>query len=175
MTVETEIRDSMPGDNAGIEVLYRHAFEDEDLVPLVQQVIGLGADVVSLVATRDDGIVGHISFTLCQVAGDGERVALLAPLAVLPEVQKQGIGSALIRAGFERLQTLDIDMVLVLGDPAYYGRFGFEAEQNVTTPYPLPEAWSGAWQSRRLSASNRHTEGRLIVPAPWQQKALWSP
>lgn len=170
-----EIRESRAADAGGIERLYRDAFPDEDLLPLVKQLLGGGKNVLSLVGTRDSVIVGHISFTYCHIEGGTETVALLAPLAVASSLQKQGIGSALVRAGFMQLKDAKICDVYVLGDPAYYGRFGFETEDKVTAPYPLPSEWREAWQSIRLSAAAGEREGTLSVPEPWRRAELWMP
>jgi putative acetyltransferase len=87
---------------------------------------------ISLVAERDGKIVGHIGFSPIQVDGeavDGLGVGL-APLAVLPESQRQGIGSTLIREGLAACLLSGYGFVVVLGAPALYGRFGFtRAEQ----------------------------------------------
>ncbi len=174
MISNLEIRESRPSDTTGIERLYVEAFPDEDLLPLVRELLGLGPSVISLVGLHKSVVVGHISFTLCYVGGAMEKVALLAPLAVSPLVQKQGIGSALVQAGFITLEHSKIGYVFVLGDPAYYRRFGFKAENKVMTPYPLPAEWLGAWQSIRLCGSEGPYEGKLVVPEPWRQRALWT-
>ena len=84
--------------------------------------------LVSLVAEQSDRVEGHILFSPVTVGtGPGARPAMgLAPVGVLPERQGSGIGSKLVRAGFESCRTLGQDVVLVLGDPSYYPRFGFE-------------------------------------------------
>jgi len=169
-----EIRESLPRDVKGIEQLYVDAFPDEDLLPLVRDLLDLGQEVVSLVGMRENVVVGHISFTLCGVEGSEDKVALLAPLAVMPALQKQGIGSALIQAGFKKLESSKIGYVFVLGDPAYYNRFGFKAEDKVATPYPLPVEWRDAWQSLKLRDQQAPQAGKLSVPEPWRHIALWT-
>lgn len=170
-----EIRESRADDSGGIERLYRDAFPDEDLLPLVRQLLGRGKNVLSLVGTRDAVIAGHISFTYCHIEGGTEKVALLAPLAVASNSQKQGIGSALVRSGFVHLRDAKICDVFVLGDPAYYSRFGFKTEDKVTAPYPLPLEWREAWQSVCLCAAESPREGRLSVPGQWRRIELWAP
>ncbi|MCP4934886.1 MAG: N-acetyltransferase [bacterium] len=169
-----EIRQSLPGDVNGIEQLYSDAFPDEDLLPLVKELLDLEQGVVSLVGIGENAIVGHISFTFCRVEGASDIVALLAPLAVTPALQKQGIGRALIQTGFEQIKQSDIAYVFVLGDPAFYARFGFKAEDKVATPYPLPAKWHGAWQSIRLCDVDALHEGMLLVPELWRHMALWT-
>jgi len=60
---------------------------------------------------------------------------------VIPLLQRQGLGNSLVRAGLERLEQRRIKQVFVLGDPAYYQRFGFSPERQGLTPYPIPEEW----------------------------------
>ena len=173
MTEKTDIRESTPDDVTGIEQLYPEAFPDEDLLPVVRELLGEGSTILSLVGTAEGAIVGHVIFTTCTVSGSPENVSLLGPLGVIPDRQKQGIGSALVRKGLEHLKQEGTNIVFVLGDPAYYGRFGFATEDGVQPPYPLPEEWYGAWQSLNLSGDKIGLQGTLAVPKPWRQRALW--
>jgi putative acetyltransferase len=170
-----EIRVSLPSDITAIEQLYVDSFPDEDLLPLVRELQGFGQAVISLVGLREKVIVGHISFTFCHVEEGKNKVALLGPLAITPPLQKQGIGSKLIQMAFKHLENSNTGYVFVLGDPAYYGRFGFKAEDKVVTPYPLPTEWQGGWQSIRLCDAEAHHEGKLSVPEPWRKISLWTP
>ena len=102
-------------------------------------------------------------------------VALLGPLCVSPAVQKQGIGSALIRAGHGLLQGEGVSRVMVLGDPAYYSRFGFETESAIAPPYKLPPEWREAWRSIALGADDQPSSGALLLPSPWMHQSLWLP
>jgi len=174
MISNLEIRQSRHSDATGIEQLYVDAFPDEDLLPLVRELLDLKQSVISLVGIREKAIVGHIGFTFCHVEGGKNKVALLAPLAVTPTLHKQGIGSALVQTGFKQMENSKIGYIFVLGDPAYYSRFGFKAEDKVTTPYPLPTKWRGAWQSHKLCDAEAPHEGRLSVPEPWCKIALWT-
>ena len=174
MISNLEIRESRPSDAAGIEQLYVDAFPDEDLLPLVRELLDLRQSVTSLVGIREKVIVGHISFTFCCVEEGKDKVALLGPLAVTPALHKKGIGSALVQAGFKQMANAKIGYIFVLGDPAYYSRFGFKAEEKVSTPYPLPTEWRGAWQSIQLCNAEAPHEGELSVPEPRRQIALWT-
>jgi putative acetyltransferase len=173
MIDDIEIRESLPNDRAAIETLYPDAFPDEDLLPLVRDLLSNEASGLSLVALVDRALVGHVIFTACGIAKRAEKVALLAPLGVATKWHRRGIGGALVRAGLDRLNTDGVAQVYVLGDPAYYGRFGFEREDGVVPPYPLPEEWQGAWQSLRLREVGPPLQGELSVPRPWRQAALW--
>lgn len=174
MTDKIEIRESAPGDISLIEELYPDAFPDEDLLPLVRELLGEGTGILSLVALAGETLAGHIVFTMCGIAGEPGKAALLGPLAVAPARQRQGIGSALVRAGLQRLESAGVARVCVLGDPAYYGRFGFAPDARITPPYPLPEAWRDAWRSLGLHADDSALSGPLSVPTPWRRPELWS-
>ncbi len=164
-------RQSKPSDLPGLEALYPAAFPDEDLLAVVR---GLEAepDVLSLVLDQSGQIIGHVAFTPCTTGGGRAVLSLLGPLAIHPDWQKQGLGGSLVREGLARLRKQGVTGVLVLGDPAYYGRFGFRAEPNIAPPYPLPEDWAGAWQSLALS-EDPLGEGRLAVPKVWDDPKLW--
>jgi len=170
-----KIRQSLDTDMPAIERLYPAAFPDEDLLPLVRHLLMHEPGISSLVAEAGQTLAGHILFTLCGISGSDIQAALLAPLAVAPGHQRQGIGTALIREGLQQLRSAGVDQVFVLGDPAYYGRSGFEPETGVAPPYPLPEQWRQAWQSLRLGSALPPTQGELLLPEAWMQPALWGP
>lgn len=175
MTQGLQIRESIPGDNATIRKIYPAAFPEEDLLPVVSDLLDDQSSVLSLVAIADGVPAGHICFSTCGIAAVTDRVALLGPLAVAPALHGEGIGSALIRDGFVRLKKAGITRVFVLGDPAYYSRFGFMPEADVTPPYALPDEWRDAWQSVSLTATVEPPSGILSVPPPWREPALWGP
>ncbi len=168
-----QIRPSTAEDTGAIIALYPRAFPEEDLVPVVKELLEDTSTTMSLVATADDRIVGNVIFTTCDVDGSDVKVSLLAPLAVAPDCQRQGVGSALVHDGLQRLQEAGFALVCVLGDPAYYGRLGFVTEKGVDTPYPLPAEWGDAWQSRLLGDVKKF-DGRLLVPPPWQHPEYWT-
>ncbi len=175
MNDELHLRDSLPSDSAALERLYPAAFPAEDLVPLVRELLAGRRDVLSLVAVQDGALVGHVAFTLCHLAGRTEQIALLAPLAVAPAWHRRGIGSTLVREGLTRLGKTGVALVLVLGDPAYYGRFGFRPDHGVLPPYPLPAEWDTAWQALDLRDGGSDLQGELVVPELWRRPALWAP
>ena len=109
------------------------------------------------------------------MVGNSINAALLGPLAVSPAWQRQGIGSAIVRAGLRRLADADVNRLYVLGDPAYYGRLGFLPEFLVEPPFPLPAEWDGAWQSQNVGEPTTPCAGKLSVPPPWLKPALWAP
>jgi putative acetyltransferase len=172
---EVEIRESRAGDFPSIEKLYRDAFPDEDLVPLVGELLESASDVLSLVAIDADVLSGHGVFTACTIVETNDAAALLGPLAVVPARQRQGIGRKIIDAGLQRLRADGVNLVCVLGDPDYYGRSGFAPERGIVPPYALPDEWRDAWQSINLGEVPSSGAGTLSVPEPWRQPALWAP
>jgi putative acetyltransferase len=95
---------------------------------------------VSLVAESEGQVVGHVFFSPVAIDSDGPApsCAQLAPVAVLPRCQRQGVGTALIRAGLAQCGTLGWPAVFVVGDPAYYSRFGFNLAGPIGFSYPGP-------------------------------------
>lgn len=124
------IREDAPADHETIAEVNRLAFGGEEEVALIDRLRADGLVIASLVAVEGDAIVGHILFSELPIeSGAGTiRAAALAPLAVRPERQRQGIGSALVRAGLQACRRHGIEAVIVLGHPAYYSRFGFSAK-----------------------------------------------
>ena len=175
MLEKLEIRESRRDDSAAIESLYPKAFPDENLLPLVRDLLTDAAVAISLLGTINTQIVGHAILTKCGVVGTSINAALLGPLVVAPPWQRQGIGSAIVRAGLRLLEDMDLSWVYVLGDPAYYGRLGFLPESLVEPPFPLPAEWDGAWQSQNLGQTKEPCAGRLSVPPQWNQPTLWTP
>ncbi|MCG8440463.1 MAG: N-acetyltransferase [Caulobacterales bacterium] len=172
---DLQIAESGAGDLAAIERLYPDAFPGEDLLPLVRGLLADPSRPLSLVAKSDGELIGHGAFTTCRVDSAPQKVALLGPLAVAADAQGRGVGAALVRAGLERLKSAGFARVFVLGDPAYYERFGFKAETSVAPPYPLPSEWLGAWRSVRLQDTAPHPKGTLQVPEIWDRRSLWLP
>ena len=175
MTNKVMIRETTSGDIAQVLALYPQAFPEEELRPVVSALLEKGPDVLSLAGFDGDALVAHVLFTTCGTEERDRTGALLGPLGVIPSLQRQGLGSSLVRAGLERLEKMGIKQVLVLGDPAYYQRFGFSPERQVLAPYPIPEEWADAWQSIPLAARAPLAAGRLSLPEPWMEPALWGP
>lgn len=174
MRDKAQIRESRPDDLPMLEQLYRSAFPEEELVPLLRQLLAESEGVLSLVAVLQGEVVGHVCFTACTAGEGGAHIALLAPLAVDPDHQRRGLGGGLVHAGLEASRAKGAIACCVLGDPNYYSRFGFEAETGIEAPDPLPAEWHGAWQSLGLVDPAPAIAGKLSVPAPWQKRELWT-
>jgi len=141
------IRDEAPGDSAAIAAVLAAAFEPATggqpaEAELVAALRVAGALSLSLVAEAPDGaLIGHIAFSPVTVDGPGDdRLLGLAPLAVLPAWQGHGVGTALVEAGLARARAAGAELVFVLGDPAYYRRFGFRpaAERGIAWEHAAP-------------------------------------
>jgi putative acetyltransferase len=117
-------------DRAMVYDIHRAAFPTSAEADLVDRLRANGRAVISLVARDADRLVGHVLFSPVSVhefAGGAATHGLgCAPVAVLPAFQRRGVGTALMEAGLERCRLSGIPFVVVLGDPAYYARFGFE-------------------------------------------------
>lgn len=175
MTDKLVIRETTAGDVVQVQALYPLAFPEEELRPVVTALLKECTDVLSLAGFDGKALVGHVVFTACGTAGENRNAALLAPLGVKPSYQQRGLGTSLVRAGLEQLEKRRVRQVFVLGDPAYYRRFGFLPERQVLTPYPIPENWADAWQSMLLAGGKRMAAGRPSVLEPWMDPALWAP
>jgi putative acetyltransferase len=158
VTASVAIRPEASGDHEAIHDLLRAAFGRPAEADLVARLRRDGDLVVSLVAVEAGAVLGFAAFSRLSV-GDG-RATALAPVAVSPARQGQGIGGALIREGLRLLAERGEDLVLVLGDPPYYGRFGFTAE----AARPLRTPYDGADQ-QALVLGPRGLSGAVRYPA----------
>lgn len=122
------IRREEPQDIAAIRFVNEQAFGGSAEANAIDALRDRGAATLSLVAVSGDRVVGHLFFSPVTIESpDRSWPGLgLAPLAVLPDCQRQGIGTALMNAGLEECRQLGHERVIVLGHPDYYPRFGFE-------------------------------------------------
>ena len=123
------IRFEQAGNETYIADVNSAAFGQDDETRLVDKLRELADPSISLVALVNDRIVGHILSSPVSIGDEvlGSRTLALGPMAVTPEHQRCGVGSALVRAGLEACARGSHDVVFVLGDPAFYSRFGFRA------------------------------------------------
>jgi len=129
---------------------------------------------LSLLALGEQGQpLGHILFSRATLAG--QEAALLAPLAVYPDHQRQGVGLTLINAGLDRLRDRGVALLCTFGDPAYYSRAGFgpATALGIAPPQPIAEADLEAWQAQALG-DVPVTGGKLVCAPSLDDPALWT-
>jgi len=127
-------------DRSALYAIYSAAFGQLAEADLVQNMREDGDLILSLIAYAGEP-AGHIAYSrLILHETPSIRAAVLAPLAVAPSFQKRGIGAALVQESLKRLADQGYDLVLVLGEPHYYGRFGFmpRLAERLKTPYDGP-------------------------------------
>jgi len=162
----TDLRPEAPEDHAAIHALLRDAFDpyggEAELVG------ALRADAahvpeLCLVAVDAAALAGHVFFSRARLAS-GHEVLALAPMAVAPERQRGGIGTELVLAALERAAATAFPLVVVLGHPAYYPRFGFRpaAELGVEAPWDVPPE---AWMALPLPAYDPAARGLMTYAA----------
>jgi putative acetyltransferase len=140
MTMNIEIRGEHPADPAAIRGVHDEAFGRPEEGALVDALRNNGAVQLSLVASIGGRVVGHVLFSpasVGEVVGSG-----LGPMAVLPEHQRRGVGSALVTAGLQKLRAAGCPFVVVLGHPSFYPRFGFEPARShgIVCEWDVPDA-----------------------------------
>ena len=137
------IRKEMPRDVGQVQMINIAAFEQPDEADLIDALRAGCPQVLSLVAELDGRVVGHILFSPVTLPA-GKRTIQgmgLAPMAVLPEHQRDGIGARLVEEGLARLEQSGCPFVIVLGHPGYYPRFGFEraSTHGIECQWPVPD------------------------------------
>jgi putative acetyltransferase len=136
------IREERPVDAERIRAVNLAAFETSAEADLVDALRRHAAPIISLVAEEDSDIVGHILFSPVTLVGEQVTLMGLAPMAVVPARQRQGIGSSLIAEGLERCRRANVAAVVVLGHAEYYPRFGFipASQRSLQCEYDVPES-----------------------------------
>ena len=139
--MNTTIRHETAADHESIRQVNRIAFGQDAEAQLVDVLRDGGFVRLSLVAELDGQVVGHILFSDIQIVSDDDSVdaLALAPMAVVPEHQRKRIGSDLIQSGLEQCRQDGHRIVIVLGHPSYYPRFGFSPELTA----PLQSQYAG--------------------------------
>lgn len=141
--MDVSIRPEEPSDRAAVSVVNRLAFARAAEGRLVDRLRDDAHPLVSFVAAADDALVGHALFspvTVTDADGLPWDAMALGPMAVVPDCQRQGVGSQLVRAGLEACCALDHPVVFVLGHPEYYPRFGFRpaADADLRCEWDVP-------------------------------------
>ncbi len=177
------VRNACDSDTPAIADIVRAAFGAVSGQEIADLIADLLADpsaypLVSLVATVDTTIVGHILFTSAHIQLSQRMVsaAILAPLAVHPTHQRQGIGSRLIEAGLKQVQATGVELVFVLGHPGYYPKYGFSPAgiQGFDAPYPIPPEDASAWMVQELHPGIiGHVRGHVICAKALDDPRHW--
>ena len=172
-TNELEIRNEIPDDRSAIFQVVAAAFGSESKALLVEAIRDSSSFVpeLSLVALFDHRIVGHVMVSVAALR-DGDnlhRILNLSPLAVAPAAQRRGVGSALVRAVTSRANELGEPLVVLEGDPAFYGRLGFEYSVPCGIYITLPP-WAPpeASQVIRLDSYQSHLRGQVEYPSAFE-------
>ncbi|MGK7896215.1 MAG: GNAT family N-acetyltransferase [Xenococcus sp. (in: cyanobacteria)] len=153
------IREATDLDLKDVLEVERLAFGRDEEAELVRDLLNdpSAQPILSLLAFKDDLAVGHILFTTAHLTNKQNTIAIaiLAPLAIVPDFQKQGIGSKLIKRGLQLLSRSGVALVFVLGHPEYYPRHGFKPAGclGLEAPYPIPQEHSDAWMVQALRPS----------------------
>ena len=154
------IRLETPEDGVAIRRVNEEAFGHSSEANLVEKLRSRQAFTISLVAADEDRVVGHILFSpVTTESGSTTFAALgLGPMAVLPSCQRQGIGSQLIRTGLQECKRLGHKVIVVLGHPDYYPRFGFvrASPYNIKWEHDVPDEAFMILELQRGALPGRH-------------------
>lgn len=200
-----QIREAKKSDFDDVMKIEKEAFGQEDEAELVSQLLEdkSAEPVISLLAFKDDEAAGHILFTRATFEANEHSpsgsqsttpliapttapstapsippsIYILAPLAVKPEYQRQGIGGMLINAGLKKLKEIGVEMVFVLGHMDYYPRYGFIPDAGslgFATPYPIPDEHADAWMVQALTSEGlSKVTGKMVCADALNKPEYW--
>jgi putative acetyltransferase len=139
MTIRAETAE----DYSAVRQVNELAFGRPDEALLMNKLRAVADPYISLVAVKNEQVVGHIFFSPVSIetSNSSSLASGLGPMAILPEYQKQGLGSRLVREGLKECQRIGCNIVVVVGHPEYYPRFGFvpAKHKGLTCEYPVPD------------------------------------
>lgn len=161
-----QIRTEQPSHYQATSETILQAFGQDNEVRLVEKIRKSDRYIpnLSLVAEIDGVVVAHILFSYIDLVNKvTDKVLGLAPLAVRSPNQKQGIGSALVQEGLARANAMGETMVIVLGHPQFYTRFGFEpsVRYGIESPFPVPEDF---FMIKLLNSYQDSQKGKVVYP-----------
>ncbi len=173
------IRQTTPADLEDILSVERAAFNRDSEVNLTRALLAdpSAEPRLSLMAYIDDRPVGHILFTKGTLTNHPDvALSFLAPLAVVPKFQRQGIGGALIKRSLQLLTEANVALIVVLGHPAYYPKFGFKPafKLGFEPTYPIPDGVADAWMVQTLKPNIMgRVSGRVICCDAMNKPEIW--
>jgi len=174
------IRETAEADLNDVLCVEREAFKSSKEADLTRDLLvdPSAEPRLSLLAFVEGQPAGHILFTRGQlVNAEGKvSVSFLAPLAVVPRFQRQGVGGALIRKGLELLAQSGVDLVFVVGHPDYYPRHGFTQafKLGFETSFPFPEKDADAWMVQALRPNViGSVSGRVVCCDALNKPEFW--
>jgi putative acetyltransferase len=174
------IRETGDADLNDLLCVERAAFDSSQEAELTRDLLAdpTAKPLLSLIAFVEGEPAGHILFTKARLLGGSREVAVsfLAPLAVLPKFQKQGVGSALVKKGLDFLSESGVELVFVVGHPGYYPRYGFtqSGKLGFETPHPFPEEHADAWMVCALRPDVLGSvSGRVVCCDVLNKPELW--
>lgn len=170
------IRRELPGDEEQIARVHRDAFAVQypDSRPVEPGLVAaLRASpawipALSFVSVDDEHVVGHVCCTRASVGEDRSPVLGLGPLGVIEEYKNSGVGSALMHAVVGAADALHEPLIVLLGHPGYYPRFGFRPAAELGIRPEVAE-WEPAFQARTLTAYRLSMNGVFVYPAPFHE------
>ena len=175
-----KIRPTAENDFDDIWEVEKRAFGENSIAKLTAELLKdkSAEPYISLLAFENDKAIGHILFTKCSINDikNCPLMHILAPLAVIPEYQKQGIGGMLIKKGLELLQDINSEIVFVLGHIEYYPKYGFipNAERlGYPAPYPIPTKVADAWMVQSLTSKGLDNFGQVICAKAMDVAEHW--
>lgn len=169
----TTIRPAVAADYPAVYAANQQAFDGREAEPRLVEAIRKTENFIpelEWVAEENGRIVGHILFSRIHIETESGQIPAiaLAPMAVLPEYQKRGIGSALVQRGLEECKRLGHAIVIVLGHPAYYPRFGFSAALAKSLECPYGDCGE-AWMALELIPGALHgVRGKVVYPPAFE-------
>jgi len=175
-----QIRTAVQQDENDIKRVYMSAFAESERTVVSELALNLlseqaAAPVISLVAETAGTVIGHAAFSPIRIDGeDTFKGYILAPLAIMPAHQRNRAGSSLVESGIHILREMQVDAVFVYGDPAYYARFGFNAD--AAKPYIPPHRlqYPVGWQGLILGGrGDRKSPVTLVCVESLDDPILW--
>lgn len=167
------LRPERAADREAVAAVHEAAFgrPDEARIPALVRETDAFVPSLSIVAEDEGRVVGHVLVSLTVLvteSGEERRVPLLGPVGVLPERQGEGIGSALVRAAVRTTDDLREPLVILEGDPRFYGRFGFRPASRLGIAPPT-ELADEVFMALALHAYDPELRGRIVYPPAFDE------